>query len=62
MDSFTRRYKVKYLLFYEIFENIHFAILREKEIKGWTWAKKEVLINDFNPEWKFLNKEAEEFH
>lgn len=62
MNSFTRRYKVKYLLFYEIFENIHFAILREKEIKGWTWAKKEVLINDFNPEWKFLNKEAEEFH
>jgi len=49
-------------LFYEIFENIRAAINKEKEIKGWTRAKKEALINDFNPEWKFLNDEAEELH
>ena len=62
MNSFTKKYKIKYLLFYEIFENIRVAINKEKEIKGWTRAKKEALINDFNPEWKFLNDEAEELH
>ncbi len=62
MNSFTKKYKIKYLLFYEIFENIRAAISKEKEIKGWTRAKKEALINDFNPEWKFLNDEAEELH
>ncbi len=62
MNSFTKKYKIKYLLFYEIFENIRAAINKEKEIKGWTRAKKEALINDFNPEWKFLNDEAEELH
>ncbi len=62
MNSFTKKYKIKYLLFYEIFKNIRAAINKEKEIKGWTRAKKEALINDFNPEWKFLNDEAEELH
>ncbi len=62
MNSFTKKYKIKYLLFYEIFENIRAAINKEKEIKGWTRAKKEALINDFNPEWKFLNDEEEELH
>lgn len=62
MNSFTKKYKIKYLLFYEIFENIRAAISKEKEIKGWTRAKKEALINDFNPEWKFLNDVAEELH
>ena len=33
------------------------AIAREKEIKGWLRIKKDKLINDFNPEWKFLNVE-----
>lgn len=36
MNSFTKKYKIKYLLFYEIFENIRAAINKEKEIKGWT--------------------------
>lgn len=62
MNSFTKKYKIKYLLFYEIFENIRAAINKEKEIKGWTRAKKEALINDFNPEWTFLNDEEEELH
>ena len=34
------------------------AIAREKEIKGWTRQKKEGLINDINPKWKFLNEEV----
>jgi len=53
--SFTKRYNVFYLIYFERFENINDAIDREKEIKGWKRKKKEDLINSINPEWKFLN-------
>ncbi len=33
------------------------AIQREKQIKGYSRKKKELLINKFNPYWKFLNNE-----
>ena len=53
--SFTGKYHLFYLLFYESSEYINNIIAREKEIKGWRRSKKEALINAFNPEWKFLN-------
>ncbi len=37
--------------------NINEAIAREKEIKGWKRIKKEELIKEMNPEFKFLNTE-----
>ncbi len=55
--TFTGKYHVFYLLFYESYDYINDAIAREKEIKGWRRSKKEELINSFNPEWKFLNEE-----
>jgi len=54
-NSFTKRYNVFYLIYFEHFENINDAIDREKEIKAWKRKKKEDLINSINPEWKFLN-------
>ena len=53
--SFTGRFKVFYLIYYERFEFIQHAIAREKEIKGWSRAKKIALINSENAEWRFLN-------
>lgn len=53
--SFTTRYKCFYLIYFERYENIDTAIAREKEIKGWSRAKKDNLIVEFNPERKFLN-------
>lgn len=55
--TFTGKYKVFYLLFYESSIYVNNAIAREKEIKGWRRSKKEELIRTFNPEWKFLNEE-----
>ena len=55
--TFTGKYHVFYLLFYESSDYVNNAIKREKEIKGWRRSKKEQLINAFNPEWKFLNVE-----
>jgi putative endonuclease len=55
--AFTSKYKCFYLIFYEHFYDIEYAIKREKEIKGWLRIKKEKLINEFNPDWKFLNND-----
>ena len=45
------------LVYYEHFSHVSYAIDRETEIKKWRREKKDALINSFNPEWKFLNKE-----
>ena len=55
--SFTTKYKCFYLIYYEHFTEVQAAIKREKQIKGWLRIKKEKLISDFNPNWKFLNDE-----
>ncbi|MBK9732649.1 MAG: GIY-YIG nuclease family protein [Chitinophagaceae bacterium] len=55
--TFTGRYHVFYLLYYEHFQHVDNAIAREKEIKGWTRKKKEDLIRTMNPQFRFLNKE-----
>lgn len=55
--AFTAKYKCFYLIYYEHFSDINQAISREKQIKGWSRVKKELLINAFNPDWKFLNDE-----
>jgi len=55
--AFTARYKVWFLIYHEHFFDVDAAIEREKQIKGWRRDKKETLINSFNREWKFLNKE-----
>ncbi len=53
--SFTGKYHVHFLLYFEDYKYINEAIAREKEIKGWTRIKKENLISLMNPEFKFLN-------
>ncbi|WP_313191236.1 GIY-YIG nuclease family protein [Sphingobacterium sp.] len=54
-NSFTNRYKVYFLIYFETFSHVLDAITREKEIKRWTRKRKEELINTQNKEWKFLN-------
>jgi putative endonuclease len=57
VQGFTSRYNIQYLVYYESTSNIHSAIEREKQIKGWLRAKKIALINSMNPEWKDLSEE-----
>ena len=56
-SHFTGKYNAFYLVYWEKFEYIEQAIVREKEIKGWLRIKKQKLISEFNPEWNFLNNE-----
>ena len=53
-NSFTAKYNVNKLVYYETFNNIYDAIAREKQIKGGSRKKKIVLINKLNPNWKDL--------
>ena len=52
--SFTARYRVNRLVYYEAFESIVAAIQREKQIKGWTRARKDALVARSNPAWSDL--------
>ena len=53
-NSFTKKYNLTKLVYYENYQYIEEAIDREKQIKSWSRKKKEVLINSLNPEWKDL--------
>jgi putative endonuclease len=52
--SFSVRYNVHKLVYFEQFGDVRAAIAREKQIKGWLRAKKLALIESFNPRWKDL--------
>lgn len=54
-SGFTSRYKLDRLVYFERFEDVHRAIGREKEIKGWLRVRKIALIVDANPAWKDLS-------
>ena len=54
IKGFTQRYNITKLVYYEIFENIEEAILREKQLKGGSRKHKIELINKMNSEWKDL--------
>jgi len=49
--GFTRRYGCKLLVWYEQHGSMEAAILREKQLKGGSRAKKVKLIEAMNPEW-----------
>lgn len=55
--SFSAKYNVDKLVYYEVFDNVYEAISREKQIKGWTRKKKLKLIKSLNPEFKDLSNE-----
>jgi putative endonuclease len=54
VKGFTQKYNVDKLIYFEIFEDIGLAIFREKQIKGYSRAKKEALIDQFNKNWDEL--------
>jgi putative endonuclease len=56
--SFTARYNLGKLVYYEGFHSIEEAIAREKQIKAGSRKMKENLIASMNPEWKDLFDEV----
>ena len=55
-DSFTAKYNLDKLVYFEKLETIGEAIKREKKIKGGSRKKKIDLVNTMNPEWRDLSE------
>jgi putative endonuclease len=51
MNGYTRRYNINKLVYFEETNDVHAAIEREKQIKGWLRQKKIDLIESINHEW-----------
>jgi|SRR4051794_30102645 putative endonuclease len=57
VESFTRKYKVNRLLYYETFRDPDTAAAREKQIKKYRREKKVALFAQSNPHWEDLSKD-----
>lgn len=53
-EGFTSKYTVTQLVWYEPHEDVHVAIQRETQIKGWQRKWKLELIEAANPNWDDL--------
>ncbi len=51
VDGFTKRYGCKLLVWFEPHSRMEEAIIREKQLKGGSRAKKISLIETMNPDW-----------
>ena len=57
-SKFTGRYQTDLLVYFELSPDPAQAISREKELKGWSRAKKDALILAFNPTWQAIDLET----
>jgi putative endonuclease len=55
IDSFTKKYNVTRLAYFEETNDVQTALAREKEIKKWRRSKKIALIKSRNPKWEDLS-------
>ena len=55
LKTFAGKFYCYNLIYFEEFQYINDAVAREKELKGWSRAKKEDLIKTKNPDWTFFN-------
>lgn len=54
IEGFTKKYKLNKLIYYEVFDDIMNAIIREKQIKGGSRQRKIDLIRSANPGFRDL--------
>jgi putative endonuclease len=52
--AFTHRYQTRRLVHCESYDLVGDALRREKQLKGWTRAKKVALIESVNRDWRDL--------
>ena len=55
IPGFTASYNISSLVYFEETSDVKSAIAREKQIKGWTRAKKIALIESTNSQWQDLS-------
>ena len=52
--SFTNKYNIDKLVYYEVYDDMYNAITREKQLKAGSREKKIKLIEEYNKDWKDL--------
>jgi putative endonuclease len=52
--GFASRYGLDRLVYFESTNDVHAALAREKQLKGWTRRRKITLIEAENPQWTDL--------
>jgi putative endonuclease len=57
IPGFTERYNITMLVYAEQTSDVHAALAREKQLKGWIRRKKIELIESANPNWNDLSVE-----
>jgi len=55
--SFSGRYSCYFLIYFESFQYVQDAILREKQVKKWRRSKKLALVKRLNPDLNPLNEQ-----
>jgi len=60
-DSFSARYNLNKLVYFESFQMIEDAIIREKQLKAGSRIKKVQLIESLNLEWNDLYYNLEDY-
>ncbi len=55
IKGFTSKYNIHKLVYFDCTADVKAAIAKEKQIKGWTRAKKLALIEQNNPGWHDLS-------
>ena len=58
--TYSGRYRIDRLVYYEHHQYVLNAIAREKELKDWTHARKLILIESINPSWQDLSLKWEQ--
>jgi len=54
IKGFSKKYNIHKLVYFEYFDDIYNAIVREKQLKRWLRDWKIRLIEETNPEWQDL--------
>jgi putative endonuclease len=54
VEGYTKKYNINRLVYFEETNDVHAAIEREKQIKGWLRRKKIALVESVNPKWQDL--------
>jgi putative endonuclease len=57
IDGFSKKYNMSKLVFFEVYNEIETAIIREKQLKNWHRNWKINLIETVNKEWRDLSEE-----
>ena len=58
IKTFTGKYNVNKLVYFETSKYVNNSIKRERQIKKWNREWKINLINGFNPDWKDLSEDV----